>query len=322
MRAVKKRIGDRVTLMCDFNQRLTVNEAIRAGRVLDDEGLYWIEEPVRHDDYEGYARIAPRWQTPIQTGENLVDTFEMAQAIALRSLDFVMPDVQRIGGVTGWLRAAALAHAHGIEMSSHLFPEFSVPSARRHAHLPLARVHGLGGAGAPGAAPGRGRRRADPRPARRGHRVGRGRGQALRDPDAAMPIKAVTLDAYGTLVRNEDLRSIPRRIVADHQLAVDPDDVLRHWVDLYHEAVQASPFRTLRQIQADNLGRVLRRLDIAADPTPYVDLFFDVTTRVDGSTPRCRRRSPRSARCPRRSCPTPITSTSRRGGSSCPCASC
>lgn len=96
-----------------------------------------------------------------------------------------------------------------------------------------------------------------------------------------MPIRAVTLDAYGTLVRNEDLRSIPRRIVADHGLAVDPDDVLRHWVDLYHEAVQASPFRTLRQIQADNLERVLRRLDVAADPAPYVDLFFDVTTRVE-----------------------------------------
>ncbi len=125
VRAVKQRIG-RATLMCDFNQRLTVNEALKRARALDGEGLYWIEEPVRHDDYEGYARIAAEVATPIQTGENLVDTFEMARAIALRSLDFVMPDVQRIGGVTGWLRAAALAHAHGIEMSSHLFPEFSV----------------------------------------------------------------------------------------------------------------------------------------------------------------------------------------------------
>jgi len=81
---------------------------------------------VRHDDYEGCAAVAAAVTAPIQTGENLVDTHEMARAIALRSLDFVMPDVQRIGGVTGWLRAAALAHAHGIEMSSHLFPEFSV----------------------------------------------------------------------------------------------------------------------------------------------------------------------------------------------------
>jgi mandelate racemase len=126
VRAVKKRIGDGATLMCDFNQRLTVNEGLRRARALDGEGLYWIEEPLRHDDYEGYARIAAEVATPIQTGENLVDTFEMARAIAMRSLDFVMPDVQRIGGVSGWLRAAALAHAHGIDMSSHLFPEFSV----------------------------------------------------------------------------------------------------------------------------------------------------------------------------------------------------
>jgi len=126
VRAVKKRIGDGAILMCDFNQRLTVNEGLRRARALDGEGLYWIEEPLRHDDYEGYARLAAEVATPIQTGENLVDTFAMARAIALRSLDFVMPDVQRIGGVTGWLRAAALAHTHGIDMSSHLFPEFSV----------------------------------------------------------------------------------------------------------------------------------------------------------------------------------------------------
>ena len=179
MRAVKKRIGDRATLMCDFNQRLTVNEALKRGRALDGEGLYWIEEPIRHDDYEGYARIAAEVATPIQTGENLVDTFEMARAIALRSLDFVMPDVQRIGGVTGWLRAAALAHAHGIEMSSHLFPEFSVHLLGVTPDLPLARVHGLGGAAAPGAAQREGRLRPDPRPPGRRHRVERGGREAL-----------------------------------------------------------------------------------------------------------------------------------------------
>jgi mandelate racemase len=124
-RAVNKRVGAQINVMSDFNQSLSVNQAILRGRMLDDEGLYWIEEPVRHDDYEGYARICAELQTPIQTGENLLNTYEMAQAIALASLDYVMPDVQRIGGVTGWLRAAALAHAHGIEMSSHLFPEFS-----------------------------------------------------------------------------------------------------------------------------------------------------------------------------------------------------
>jgi mandelate racemase len=125
VRAVQKRVGDRVHVMSDFNQRLSVSEAILRGRALDDEGLYWIEEPTRHDDYAGCARICTELKTPVQTGENLVDTFELASAIAHASLDYVMPDVQRIGGVTGWLRAAALAHAHGVEMSSHLFPELS-----------------------------------------------------------------------------------------------------------------------------------------------------------------------------------------------------
>jgi mandelate racemase len=125
VRAVKKRVGDKITVMCDYNQRLTVNEAILRGRMLDGEGLYWIEEPVRHDDYAGYARIAAELKTPIQTGENLVDTFELVNALEARAMDYVMPDLQRIGGVTGWLRAAAITHAYGMEMSSHLFPEYS-----------------------------------------------------------------------------------------------------------------------------------------------------------------------------------------------------
>jgi len=125
VRAVKKRVGDRITVMCDFNQRLTVNEAILRGRMIDDEGLYWIEEPVRHDDYAGSARIAAALKTPLQTGENLVDTFELINALQVNAMDYVMPDIQRIGGVTGWLRAVAVTHAYGMETSSHLFPEYS-----------------------------------------------------------------------------------------------------------------------------------------------------------------------------------------------------
>ena len=125
VRAVKKRVGDRITVMCDYNQRLTVNEAILRGRTLDGEGLYWIEEPVRHDDYAGCARVAAELRTPLQSGENLVDTFELIHALEARAMDYVMPDLQRIGGVTGWMRAATITHAYGMEMSSHLFHEYS-----------------------------------------------------------------------------------------------------------------------------------------------------------------------------------------------------
>jgi len=126
LRAVKKAIGPDITLMSDFNQGLSVNDAILRGRMLDDEGgLYWIEEPTRADDFEGNARIAAELATPVQIGENFMGPEQMAQALAAGACDYAMPDAQRIGGVTGWMRAAALAQGAGMEMSSHLFPEVS-----------------------------------------------------------------------------------------------------------------------------------------------------------------------------------------------------
>jgi mandelate racemase len=125
VRNVKKRIGDDKHLMSDFNQSQTVNEAIRRGQALDDEGLYWIEEPIRHDNYAGCAKIAAEVLTPIQIGENLLNTGEMQKAIDAEAAEFYMPDVQRIGGITGWMRAAAVAQVYNLDMSSHLFPEVS-----------------------------------------------------------------------------------------------------------------------------------------------------------------------------------------------------
>ncbi len=126
LKSVKKAIGARVRLMVDFNQGLSVAEALKRGRMIDDEGgVDWIEEPVRADDYAGAARLARELATPIQIGENFMGPEQMQQALAAQACDFVMPDAQRIGGVTGWMRAAALAQGAGMEMSSHLFPEFS-----------------------------------------------------------------------------------------------------------------------------------------------------------------------------------------------------
>ena len=126
VKIVKKQIGPRVTLMVDFNQALSVAEAIRRGRMIDEEGgVCWIEEPVRADDFTGCARVARELATPVQIGENFMGPEQMAQALAAGACDYVMPDVQRIGGVTGWMRAAALAQGAGVEMSSHLFPEAS-----------------------------------------------------------------------------------------------------------------------------------------------------------------------------------------------------
>jgi mandelate racemase len=123
--AVRERVPAGTAIMVDYNQALTVAEALARGRALDREGVYWLEEPIRHDDHAGAARLARELSTPIQIGENFSEPHAMAAAIAAGACDYVMPDLERIGGVTGWQRAAALAAAHRIEMSSHLFPEVS-----------------------------------------------------------------------------------------------------------------------------------------------------------------------------------------------------
>lgn len=125
VRAVKKRIGKEISLMVDYNQALSLEEALKRGRALDAENIYWLEEPIRHDDYTGGARLARELNVPIQIGENFSLPANMQVAIELGAADYVMPDLERIGGVTGWREAADIAAAKHLPMSSHLFPEVS-----------------------------------------------------------------------------------------------------------------------------------------------------------------------------------------------------
>ncbi len=125
VRAVRAVLPAATHLMVDYNQALSVAEALERGRALDAEGVYWLEEPIRHDDYRGAATLARALATPIQIGENFSQPHAMEEALLANACDYVMPDLERIGGVTGWMRAAAIAQVHGKEMSSHLFPEVS-----------------------------------------------------------------------------------------------------------------------------------------------------------------------------------------------------
>jgi mandelate racemase len=125
VRAMRKAAGADVRIMVDYNQCLTPTEAIERLHVLDDEGLTWVEEPTLAHDHAGHALVAREARTPIQCGENWWGTLELQQAIDAQASDHVMPDVMKIGGVTGWLRAAALAYAKGLLVSSHLWPEVS-----------------------------------------------------------------------------------------------------------------------------------------------------------------------------------------------------
>ena len=125
VRAVRKRLPDSVELMVDYNQALTFVQALERGRALDSEGVAWIEEPIRHDDFRNCAELAATLATPIQIGENFSLPEQMHEAILAKACDLVMPDLERIGGVSGWQRATVLAASGKKPMSSHLFPETS-----------------------------------------------------------------------------------------------------------------------------------------------------------------------------------------------------
>lgn len=125
VKAVLATLGSHAQLMVDYNQSLSFDEALRRCHALDGLGLGWIEEPTAQDDYAGHARLARELSTPVQLGESWYGVGEMAQSLANASSDLVMPDVTKIGGVTGWQQAAALAAAGCLSMSSHLLPEIS-----------------------------------------------------------------------------------------------------------------------------------------------------------------------------------------------------
>ena len=125
IKAVRNGAGENITIMTDFNQGRTLGGALERCQALDDQGLYWFEEPIAYDKFSGYARLSRALKTPVMLGENFYGPETLARAIRERAGDYLMPDLARIGGVTGWLRSAAIAGVDGIQLSSHLYPEVS-----------------------------------------------------------------------------------------------------------------------------------------------------------------------------------------------------
>ena len=128
--AVRKAVGEEMHLMVDFNQGLDLAEALRRCHMIDNHGLAWIEEPIVYDNLDGCAQLAAELKTPLQIGENFYGPREMHKALQKKACDLVMPDFMRIGGVTGWMRAAAIASAAGIPVSTHLYPEVAAHMMR------------------------------------------------------------------------------------------------------------------------------------------------------------------------------------------------
>lgn len=122
---VREAVGDDVHIMSDFNQGMAFGEALLRLHALDDQGLYWFEEPIVYDNLEACAQITREIKTPIQIGENIYGPREFYKAVVARAADLYMPDLMRIGGVTGWMRSASIAGAAGLPLSSHLYPEVS-----------------------------------------------------------------------------------------------------------------------------------------------------------------------------------------------------
>ena len=128
--AVRNAVGEEMHLMIDFNQGLDLAEALRRCHMIDDYGLAWIEEPIIYDNLDGYTQLADELKTPLQIGENFYGPREMHKALQKKASDLVMPDFMRIGGVTGWMRAAAIAGTAGIPVSTHLYPEVAAHMMR------------------------------------------------------------------------------------------------------------------------------------------------------------------------------------------------
>jgi mandelate racemase len=123
IREVRDAAGSDIKLMVDFNQGLPLGDAIRRCHALDDQRLYWFEEPIAYDNLAGYAQLAAQLDTPVQLGENFYGPRDLYKAVSAGAGEYMMPDLMRIGGVSGWLRAVPVAAAAGIQVSTHLYPE-------------------------------------------------------------------------------------------------------------------------------------------------------------------------------------------------------
>ena len=135
-RLIRESIGENIDLMCDINQLWDARQAISIGRQIEQYRLFWLEDVTAHDDYAGLARVAAALDTPVAGGEYVYGSVPFRHMLEARSVDIVMIDVLRAGGITTWLKIAGMAQAFNLPVVSHLIPEL-------HVHLVAAIPNGL-----------------------------------------------------------------------------------------------------------------------------------------------------------------------------------
>jgi L-alanine-DL-glutamate epimerase-like enolase superfamily enzyme len=136
IRRIREAIGFDIDLMVDINQRWDVRQAISIGRQIEDQRLYWLEDVTACDDYAGLARVSDALAMPVAGGEYVWGIVPMRHMVEARAVDIVMIDLVRAGGITPWLKIAAMAEAFNLPVVSHLLPEF-------HVHLIAGVPNGL-----------------------------------------------------------------------------------------------------------------------------------------------------------------------------------
>jgi L-alanine-DL-glutamate epimerase-like enolase superfamily enzyme len=136
IRVVRNAVGPKIDLMCDINQRWDVRQAISIGSRVEEYHLFWLEDVVAHDDYPGLASVAAALATPIAAGEYVYGLVPFRHMLEARSVDIVMVDVLRAGGISQWVKIAGMAEAFNLPIVNHLCPEISI-------HLVAAVPNGL-----------------------------------------------------------------------------------------------------------------------------------------------------------------------------------